>query len=124
MKEVKAFKCEFCGKKLERKHAMLWHEKHCGKNPANHFDCQWCKELKEVTIEVDLGDDYYNEPIIKKCKSFECKRLGLKLYPLVVLRKKLNIKHPATFQNQELFRNNCEIYRKEGLSGYDFFNDL
>jgi hypothetical protein len=113
MKEIKAYKCEFCGFKLERKNAMEKHELYCSKNPKNFFDCNYCRHLKETKTEIDYGDNYDNEPIVKNSKSFYCEALNKKLYPLIVVKKGLNIKYKHTFQDQELFKHECEIHRSD-----------
>lgn len=48
MKEIKAFKCEHCGKVLQRKNAMEFHEKTCNKNPENKRACFGCVHLVKM----------------------------------------------------------------------------
>ena len=44
MKEVKAYKCEFCGKLFLRKNTCEEHEKNgCSKIPKNKFLIKYCK---------------------------------------------------------------------------------
>lgn len=57
MKEIsKAFRCEFCGKLYELKHACEKHEKACSKNPDNFRPCQECIYSKKKTLDLAHQD--------------------------------------------------------------------
>lgn len=66
MKEVKAYRCEFCGKVFLRKNTCEKHEKNdCSKIPKNRALCYECKhynvgfigfnEAKDIELERDDG---------------------------------------------------------------------
>lgn len=54
MKEIKAYKCDFCGKLYKREGNCIRHENVCRKNPDNHFKCFDCKHL-----ELPQDNDYH-----------------------------------------------------------------
>ena len=111
MKEIQAFKCDYCGKLYQRKYATLNHEKLCTKNPENFSACSGCKYIEEITLEFAsrYDDDEGNAPDIRS-KMFHCKKLNKDVYPAIVLRKKLHLKYPEQFENQEQMPSECEFY--------------
>lgn len=116
---ITMYHCDFCSKKLFVKGAMERHEKFCGNNPENAKACHGCKFIEEIKIPytLDYGDDYGVE---REATGFRCKKLDKILYPLIVEQKKLNIKYPETFENQEPMPKECE-YRIENVFDWDDF---
>lgn len=115
---ITLYVCEFCKKKLFRKHSMIKHEEFCTSNPKNFKACSGCTYLKEIEIpyyadRVDNYGDIYQKEI--KTKGFECTKLNKILYPLKVERLELNKKYPETFEEQEPMPKECEHNR------YDIF---
>lgn len=54
IKNVILYKCEYCGKKYQRKHACHDHEIICNKNPKNRRPClNGCKHLESIKILRD-----------------------------------------------------------------------
>lgn len=102
--------CDYCKKKLFRKHAMEHHEKFCNKKPENETACQYCAHLKETTntVESNIGDPYNGGGIEITVKAFECTKLNKMLYPLKVVRTGRLEKNPEWFEEQELMPNKCE----------------
>ena len=107
---VTVYHCDHCKKKMFRKHAMEKHEKWCASNPDNNKACSGCCFLQETTIEVDYGDNYFNEPVLKKVKAFRCTKLDKLLYPLKVEARGLDKKFPETFDEQEPMPKECEHF--------------
>lgn len=77
MKEVKAYKCEFCGKLFLRKNNCEEHEKNdCSKIPKNKALCYECKhyqiacenEVEDVSLESDNGIKFVKRMQQNKCK--------------------------------------------------------
>lgn len=52
MKEFKGYKCDFCGKKYEVRHACERHENACKKNPENDRACFKCKLLDKIDAYI------------------------------------------------------------------------
>jgi hypothetical protein len=117
---VTLYICDHCKKKMQRKHAMEFHEKWCASNPENRRACEGCEHLEETTVEVDYGDNYFNEPVIKQVKAFRCAKLDKMLYPLKAEQRRLPERFPWTFENQEPMPKACE--HKTNVS--DCFDDL
>ena len=105
---VTVYGCDFCKKKLFRKHAMERHEKYCLGKPENQPACSGCVFLKETTVDISTGSDYHGEEGYRAVKAFECTKLEKLLYPIKVLQKGLVERYPETFQDQELMPNKCE----------------
>lgn len=88
MKEIKAFKCGFCSKKYERKHACLAHEQRCYKNPDNEHKCfDYCEHLKLVKD-------------IEEKTQFYCEKKKLWLYSYKI-EHKYNFKEIVWHKGQE-----------------------
>ena len=106
---VTVYKCDFCKKKLLRKHAMIKHEEHCGHNPKNHSACQGCIFLKQKSETFEgYGHDYGNEYYVK---TFFCEKLNKGVYPHKVVKKGLLQKYPETFVDQIKMPTKCEHWR-------------
>lgn len=102
---VTVYHCDYCKKKMFRKHAMEFHEKWCPKNPGNEKACTVCKYLKETTIETYF-DAFDGEYMVER-KAFRCSKLGKLVYPLSVQRRGLD-KRFETFSEQEPMPKECE----------------
>lgn len=62
MKEVKAYRCEFCGKLFLRKNNCEEHEKNdCSKIPKNRALCYECKHYKMNKCKIN--DDLMFNPL-------------------------------------------------------------
>ena len=105
---VTVFQCDFCKKKLFRKHAMVKHEDWCTYNPKNFSACSGCAFIKErlETIEIPSGSMEYSA-LTYQTKQFECTLLKKWLYPMKAVRKGIVEKYPETFEGQELMPNKC-----------------
>lgn len=73
MKEISAFKCDFCGKVYQRKRNIKMHEARCSKNPENQRACFGCKHLNRETASVwfdnPQGDDYFANRSLLYCNK-------------------------------------------------------
>lgn len=108
---ITVYQCDFCKKKLFRKHAMLSHENWCNQNPKNWRACEGCKFIEEIKIDYFIpylnGDD--------GCKTlstsgFKCNKLDKILYSFKAEKKKLPERYPETFENQEPMPNSCKHF--------------
>ena len=79
MKEVKAYRCEFCGKVFLRKKTCEEHEKNgCSKIPKNRALCYKCKyyhianknEVKDVELVRDDGIKFAKRMELNRCKIY------------------------------------------------------
>lgn len=78
MKEVKAYRCEYCGKMFIRKNSCEKHEKNdCSRNPINRALCYDCKyyhagyridEEKDVELVRDDGIKFTKRMQQNRCK--------------------------------------------------------
>ena len=76
MKEVKAYRCEFCGKLFLRKHNCEEHEKNdCHKIPKNRALCYECKHY-QIASENEVEDTKSQS----RADSTEVKRNTFKQY--------------------------------------------
>ena len=106
---VTVYQCEYCNKKLFRKHSMVRHEEFCSYNPKNKCACSGCDHLEETTVTYLSGyGDMMGNEAERTAIAFHCKKLDKMLYPLKVARLKLDEKYPETFEGQELMPNKCE----------------
>src|SRR5574343_1114428 len=84
MKEVKAFKCDFCKKvSLNR---LSHHEKYCKKNPANKHLCFDCENLKP-----DREIIRHNFDEMTSIKRFYCKAKDMYMHSYIAERRKLEV---------------------------------
>lgn len=86
MEEIKAYKCGYCGKLYQRKHACRRHEDNdCLKNPKIRpvcFDCEFM-QCSEETEDVDCWATTmgYREVLVsRKFKRTLCRETGKKMY--------------------------------------------
>lgn len=86
MKEIKAYKCGYCGKLYQRKPSCASHEdNHCLKNPKIRpvcFDCklmQQTEETEDVPYVIERLDGRF-VTVRKKFKRTTCHRTGAKMY--------------------------------------------
>jgi len=123
MKEIKAYVCDHCGKAYKYRGTALNHEEVCRKNPKNFSACSGCKHIEEVPLEFEsrYSDDDCSSPNIKS-KMFHCNKLNKDLYPAIVLRKKLHLRYPEQFENQEQMPSECKFYTTAnfGINDDDF----
>lgn len=81
-KGVTVYKCDYCNKKLFRKHAMFSHEIKCKQNPLNIracFDCSMCEKV-EIKFEPEI-QTYHNNNDLTKSHSFKCLSKNIFMFP-------------------------------------------
>lgn len=112
LENITLYKCEFCKKKLQVKHAMVRHEEFCSKNPKNIKACSMCVFLKETTVEYTkfYFNGYSESEQDVKAKGFKCEKLNKLLYPTKVEKLDLPNRFPETFADQEPMPNKCEHF--------------
>ena len=109
---VTLYKCDFCGKKLFRKHAMSNHEEVCFNNPKNFKACMDCKFLEKIQIDAPWNQghpDYCSNE--KQVSTFNCNKLDKMMFPFSIERKKLHIKYD-TYADQEPMPNQCDSHEQ------------
>ena len=105
---VTVYQCEFCKKKLYRKHSMLKHEDLCFNNPKNYKACTGCKFLDKIQIDVHwiVGDPQFVDNI-KQVDVFRCSKLDKLMFPFSIERRGLHEKF-STYNDQEPMPSTCE----------------
>ena len=105
---ITVYKCEFCKKKLYRKHAMLKHEDLCNNNPKNFKACIYCKFLEKIQIDAhwNFGNPEYVENS-KQVDVSKCNKLDKLMFPFSIERRKLHERFD-TYSDQEPMPVNCE----------------
>ncbi|AIM37395.1 hypothetical protein KO02_12355 [Sphingobacterium sp. ML3W] len=104
---VTVYHCDFCKKKLFRKHAMLKHEEGCEQNPKNKIACfSGCRHLEHIEIEFDVFSHHAyedGEPILHSRKSscFKCMTKNTLMYTFAAEKRDLPSKYLEDFENQE-----------------------
>lgn len=108
---VTLYKCGYCKKTMQRKHAMERHEKYCYARAENQSICNGCIHLEEIKVQYThyMADEYDNE-IIKTTKGFHCKKLDKLMYHIGAERKGLVQKYPETFEGRERMPSFCESF--------------
>lgn len=86
MKEIKAYKCGYCGKLYQRKPNCIRHEdNHCLKNPKIRpicFDCKFM-QCSEETEDVDWWVTMMDGREVRVSRKFKrtiCRETGKKMY--------------------------------------------
>jgi hypothetical protein len=102
---VTVYSCDFCVKKLFRKHAMIKHEKFCESNPINKNACSDCRFLKEDRVEVGTNGD---QEVYRK--GFLCAKKNINIYPIKVEKLGLPERYPDTFEDQEPMPKDCDFH--------------
>ena len=105
---ITLYSCDFCKKRMVRKHAMIKHEPSCYSNPENKPACSDCKFLEEIKVEY-----YYDFGMGKsraEVKGFKCNKLEQIMYPFKVVKKGLLEKYPETFEGQIQMPKECEHF--------------
>ena len=110
LENITHYQCDYCGKKMVRKHAMINHEPNCYSNPENKRACSGCSFLEEIQIDymVQFGgpDGVYEEE--RQVKGFKCKKLNQTMYPFKAERNGLPDLYPETFANQVPMPKTCK----------------
>ena len=96
------YHCDFCKKKLFRKHAMEKHEKACGANPENKHPCHTCSF-------------FAGKP------TYKCTALDIYLYSKSAKEKGLLQKYPEMFEEKEMMPFECDKY-KDAYPVEDYYN--
>lgn len=113
------YQCDFCNRKMFKKHAMIAHELWCNSNPENFRACSGCKYLEEKQVEYSyniptvgqgLGIIFDGKTITKKTTGFRCNKLNKDIYPFKAEKLNLPYKYPETFEGQEPMPKICEHY--------------
>lgn len=79
METATCYICSFCGKIYRREKSCAWHEKYCGKNPVNQFEC--LNECAHLLVDTDEN----------KHKHFTCLLKNKEMYTHVALRRRLKL---------------------------------
>lgn len=103
---ITLYTCDFCKKKLFRKHAMIKHEEGCENNPKNKIAClQGCAYLLHIDLEIDinLGYEYGGDQVWQKRKSacYKCIKKDQLMYSFAAEKRDLPAKYPDDFDGQE-----------------------
>lgn len=103
---VTIYQCDFCNRKMFRKHSMEKHEKWCDHNPQNFRACGSCQFLDETVVyySYDKGLGEVN----KKTNGFRCSKLNKDIYPFKAEKLDLPNKYPETFDGQEPMPKSCD----------------
>lgn len=112
---VTLYKCDFCKKKLQVKHAMAKHEKYCYGRPENQSMCTGCRHLEEIKVEYTTYDNAYDEDgpreVTRTSKGYHCKKLDKLMYHIGAVKKGLVDKYPETFEGRERMPSECEHFQ-------------
>ena len=84
MKEVKAYKCDFCNKVSLGK--LFHHEKYCKHNPENKHACFNCEFL---TVDLDITENCFGQKT--SIKTFHCDKKHVLMHSYIAERRKLNV---------------------------------
>lgn len=94
MEEIKAYKCGYCGKLYQSKHACRRHEdKGCLKNPKIRpicFDCRFMQrseETEDVPYPAETMDGWSGTAYLKFERT-TCRETGKKMYVNIHLQKR------------------------------------
>jgi hypothetical protein len=76
------YKCDYCKKLYQLKHAAIYHESICRKNPANYRLCHSCNGLEMKDVMIYSGYDNYDncEPVNISRDFCFCKKKQIFLY--------------------------------------------
>lgn len=85
MKEVKGFKCDFCGKIYQRKHLCQRHELTCKRNPINFRACFGCRFCEEQYRYIHFDNSQIGE-VMEKRRVLFCSKKQIYVYPPKVER--------------------------------------
>jgi hypothetical protein len=101
MKEIKAYKCDHCGKVYQRKHNAKIHEEKCKESPDNNRACFGCRFLEKVELPVVFINSAGYEEIVNR-DVLVCTKFKIGVYPPSVEN------HP-TMDGYEILGNELEI---------------
>lgn len=99
MKEIKAFKCEYCNKKIyELKSSCARHERKCFANPAMKAcrSCEYLVKILETVYVRPHGDQNYGDADYNTIK--------------LICIKRDDVRPDET----GIFENNCNLYKYGG----------
>lgn len=110
MKEVKAYRCEFCGKVFLRKNTCEKHEKNdCSKIPKNRALCYDCKyyhiannnEVKDVELVGDDGIRFAKRMELNRCEVYNTLMFNFLHMPYYVCDALIGVgwQHMPTVEN-------------------------
>lgn len=113
IENVTIYKCEFCSKKLYRKHAMLKHEDLCFNNPKNIKACMNCEFLEKIQINAHwlVGNSEHVDNS-KQVDVFRCNKLDKLMFPFSIERRKLHEKFD-TYSEQEPMPSKCDEFKSK-----------
>jgi hypothetical protein len=109
---VTVYSCDFCKRKMFRKHAMINHEQYCGSNPKNWRACSACDFMVRKPIEYYF--DAYDGEHEGTSKGFYCEHLETYMYPNFLENKRVFIEHPEQFEEQIPFKKQCVHFTELG----------
>lgn len=95
---ITLYKCEYCGKKYQRRTFGERHERYCYLNPRNDHPCfKYCEYL----------DFYRGDTEGRPRKIYKCTAKGIDMFCYTAERKKLNVDGLQRMPLQ------CEFYLKK-----------
>jgi hypothetical protein len=104
--------CDFCGKKLFVKGAMVRHEDNCVKNPKNWTACHECDFCKLVKKPITRSNYTWIDSNSYYCSNENIKK---EMHPFKSVRKGLVKKYPETFKDSILMPKTCEFFKRKPL---------
>ncbi len=105
--DITIFQCDYCNKKMFRKHSMVKHEQYCGGNSKNWRACSNCEIMERRPIEYYY--DTYDGEGSGTSKGFYCNKLETFMYPPFIEGRAVFTKYPEQFENQIPFKKECEF---------------
>jgi len=80
-KNIDVFQCEYCSKKLFRKHAMVNHELKCSMNPINIRACFNCDFCEKIEIKYEGEPQTFGNNDLRSSNSFKCTKKQTFMFP-------------------------------------------
>lgn len=105
---VTLYKCDYCNKSMQRKHAMELHELWCSKNPENSNVCSMCSYLEKKEETIDIYNPCGYPDTTMKLNYFFCNKLKIRLHPLKCERLGMTTGYAEQFEDSTLFKKECE----------------
>lgn len=113
IENVTLYKCDHCGKKLQRKHAMEAHEKKCSSNPENDRMCSSCIFLEKVNISYEPHVQSY-EGTLNSSICFKCTKKDIFMFPVSFEYSNKGVPPYVEYQGEEIIQQpmlkECDIY--------------
>mgnify|MGYP003560170479 CR=1 FL=1 len=114
---ITLYSCDFCKKRMVRKHAMIKHEPSCYSNPENKPACSDCKFLEEIKVEYyydfGMGESRTatDQLLVLVAHIIFCNRFIENISLLIVCKYRMVFFIKANlFFKWILVRNNCSAF--------------